>query len=192
MSLQKINIRNSILILMIVGAAATRLINIDHLTGWGNFTPIGAIAMFGGAYFSDKWKAYLVPLMTLFISDVVVDYIYFNKLMLFYSGALWVYAAFAIMVLIGSLLKKVNVGSVVVASFASVAVHWLITDIDPWLHGTMYSKSLIGYGQSLIAAIPFEKNMLLGNLVFSAMLFGGFELAKSKYTILRTNKELAV
>jgi hypothetical protein len=192
MSLQKINLRNSILILMIIIAGAARLININHLTGLSNFTPVGAMALFGGAYFSDKWKAYLVPFLALFISDFALDYIYFGKFMLFYSGALPVYISFAVMVLIGTHIKNVNVTNVVLGSMGAVLVHWLITDIDPWLQGTMYAKSFYGYGESLIAAIPFEKSMLLGNLIYGAILFGGFELAKSKFTVLRAVKEVAV
>ena len=192
MSLQKINLRSSILILMIIIAGASRLINFNHLTGWANFTPVGAMALFGGAYFSDKWKAFLVPLLTLFISDIALDYLYFGKFMLFYSGALPVYIAFALMVLIGTSIKKVNVTNVVLGSLGAVLVHWIITDIDPWLQGTMYAKSFYGYGESLIAAIPFERGMLLGNLIYGAILFGGFELAKSKFAVLRTGKEMAV
>jgi len=192
MSLEKLNIRNSLLIVMIIIAGATRLINFNHITGWTNFTPVGAMALFGGAYFSDKWKAFLVPLFTLFISDIALDYLYFGKFMLFYSGALPVYIAFALMVLIGTYIKKVNVTNVVLGSVGAVLVHWLITDIDPWLQGTMYSKSLYGYGESLIAAIPFERGMLFANLIYGTVLFGGFELAKSKFTALRTNKEIAV
>lgn len=192
MSLQKINIRNSILVLMIIIAGASRLINFDHLTGWANFTPVGAMAIFGGAYFSDKWKAYLVPLITLFLSDIALDYIYFHKFILFYDGAFVVYLVFAAMVLIGTLIKKVNVGNVLIASVASVLVHWLVTD-NPWVHGgTLYPKTIVGYGQALIAAIPYEKNMILSNLIFGAILFGGFELAKSRFAVLRTSKEVAV
>ena len=112
--------------------------------------------------------------------------------MLFYSGALPVYIAFAIMVLIGTRIKNVNVTNVALGSLGAVLIHWLITDIDPWLQGTMYAKSFYGYGESLIAAIPFEKPLLLGNLVYGTILFGGFELAKSKFVALRTSKEIAV
>ncbi len=192
MTLQKINLRNSILILMIILAGAARLINMNHLTGWADFTPVGAMALFGGSYFSDKWKAYLVPLITLFISDIALDYMYFGKFMLFYDGALPVYISFAIMVLIGTRIKNVNVITVGAGSLGAVLVHWLITDIDPWLRGTMYAKSLYGYGESLIAAIPYERNMLLGNIVYGAILFGGFELAKRKFPILRMGNQLAV
>jgi hypothetical protein len=62
----------------------------------------------------------------------------------------------------------------------------------PWLYGNLYPHTLAGYGQSLVAAIPFEKNMLLGDAIFGLILFGGFELAKSKYTTLRTSREFAV
>ncbi len=192
MSLQKINLRSSLLILMIIIAGASRLINFTHLNSWSNFTPVGAMALFGGAYFSDKWKAFLVPLLTLFISDIALDYLYFGKFMLFYSGALPVYIAFAVMVLIGTRIKNVNVTNVALGSLGAVLVHWLITDIDPWLQGTMYAKSFYGYGESLIAAIPFEKPMLLGNIVYGTILFGGFELAKSKFAVLRTSTQVAV
>ncbi len=188
----KINIRNSTLILMIIIAAATRFINMTNITVLANFTPVGAIALFGGAYFSDKWKAYLVPLLTLFVSDMVLNYLYFGKFTVFYSGMILVYLSFAIMVLIGTLIKKINFTNVLLASLAAVLAHWLITDIDITQSSALYSKGLPGYFQSLVAAIPFEKSMLLGTLLFGALLFGGFELAKRKYVFLRIGKELAV
>jgi hypothetical protein len=33
-------------------------------------------------------------------------------------------------------------------------------------------------------AIPYMKNMLLGNLIYGAILFGSFELAQRKYPAL--------
>ena len=55
----------------------------------------------------------------------------------------------------------------------------------------MYNKDITGYYQSLVAAIPFERNLLLGNLIFGAVLYGGFELAKSKFSVLKSKEELA-
>ena len=191
MSLQKINTRTIVLILMIVAAAAMRLLSFKFPYLLSNFTPVGAIALFGGAYFTDKWKAYLVVLLTLFASDILINYLYTSKWVLWYGGSFWVYLTFAVMVFIGSLIKKANVGNVAIASLASVAVHWLIIDM-PWLYGSLYPHNLAGYGQSLVAAIPFERNMVLGDIVFCAILFGGFELAKSKYAILRIQKEPAI
>jgi len=70
MSLQKINLRNSLLILMIIIAGATRLINFNHLTGWTNFTPVGAMALFGGVQFSNRALAFGVPLGAMSASQV--------------------------------------------------------------------------------------------------------------------------
>jgi len=191
MSLQKINIRTIVLILMIVAAAAMRLVSYKFPYILSNFTPVGAIALFGGAYFTDKWKAYLVVLVTLFTSDVLINYLYTSKWILWYGGSFWVYLTFAIMVFIGSRIRKANIATVGIASLVSVAIHWLIIDL-PWMYGTLYPHTLKGYGQSLVAAIPFERNMILGDIVFCAILFGGFELAKSRFAALRTNRELAV
>ncbi|WP_299290893.1 DUF6580 family putative transport protein [uncultured Mucilaginibacter sp.] len=184
MSLEKINIRNSVLILMILLAAAARFIHLDNQNFWANFTPVGAVSLFGGAYFTDKKKAYLVPLLTLFLSDLLINYLYFHHFAWFYAGSVWVYVSFALMVFIGTKLPKVNVVNVVLAALAAVLVHWLLTDIDPWLYGTLYDKSFVGYFQSLFAAIPFERSLLLGNFVYGFVLFGGFELAKRQFPAL--------
>ena len=191
MSLQKQNIRTLTLVLMILVAAAFRLLSYKFPYILSNFTPVGAIALFGGAYFTDKWKAYIVVMITLFASDILINYLYTNKLVLWYSGSLWVYLTFAIMVFVGSLIKKVNIATVGLASLISVIIHWLLIDL-PWLYGAMYPHNLNGYVESLMAAIPFERNMVLGDIVFCAILFGGFELAKSKYTILHNSERLAV
>ncbi|RYZ99203.1 MAG: hypothetical protein EOP47_17435, partial [Sphingobacteriaceae bacterium] len=174
MSKQNTNTRNTVLIVMIVGAVAMRLItyNVPVLS---NFTPVGAVALFGGAYFTDKWKAYLIPLIALFLSDMVINYLYASRFIVDYSATAWVYLSFAIMVFIGSHIKKPNVVSVSIASLLSVIVFWLLTDL-PWLYGGgLYPHTLSGYGQSLIAAIPFQRNMLIGDAVFGLLLFGGFE-----------------
>jgi len=190
MSLEKINIRNSILILMILLAAVARFIHLDNQNVWANFTPVGAVALFGGAYFTDKKKAYLIPLLTLFLSDLLINYLYFHHFVWFYASSLWIYISFALMVYIGTIIPKINVANIILASLASVLVHWLLTDINPWLYGTLYDKSFIGYFQSLYAAIPFERSLLMGNLVYGFILFGGFELAKSKFPVLKTYNTL--
>lgn len=189
MTLQKTNTRNIVLILMIIAATAFRLLSYKFQV-LSNFTPVGAIALFGGAYFADKWKAYVVVLLGMFVSDVAINYLYTSKLMLWYSGSFWVYLMFAIMVFVGTLIKKVNLANVFLASLAGICIHWLIVDL-PFLYGDLYPHTLAGYGRSLINAIPFERNMVLGDIVFGALLFGGFELAKTKYTVLKLQTQTA-
>jgi hypothetical protein len=190
MSLQKINLRNSLLILVIVAAAATRFMNLGSFSSWTNFTPIGAMALFGGAYFSDKIKAYAVPLITLLVSDVLLNYLYFQKFVLFYEGAIWVYISFVLMVFAGTFLKKINVANVMLASLAAVFIHWIVSDIGVVLMaGSIYPKTFGGYLSALVAAVPFERNLLISNLLYGFLMFGGFELAKTKFPALNFNKK---
>src|SRR5215210_2225225 len=98
---QKFNPRLIVLLFFMISVAALRvIINAE----WGfaflsNFTPVGAMALFGGAYFSSK-KAYLFPLLTLWISDIFLSrFVYGHEWQLFYAGFYWVYGAFALMVM---------------------------------------------------------------------------------------------
>lgn len=184
MSLKNVNIRNSVLFLVIVAAASTRFLNLGSLGSWSNFTPIGAMALFGGAYFSNKVKAYGIPLLTLLASDMLLNFMYYQKVVVFYEGAFWVYLSFALMVFAGTFLKKINVSNVLLASVAAVFIHWLVADLGTVLAGTMYPKTFNGYMAALIAAIPFERNLLVSNILYGALMFGGFELAKSKFKML--------
>ena len=65
--------RNIVIILMIVAAAAFRLLAFKY-KDLSNFNPVGAIALFGGAYFASKWKSYATVLFTLFTTDIVLNY----------------------------------------------------------------------------------------------------------------------
>ena len=192
MSLQKVNTRTIVLVLMIVAAMAMRFVSYEYKF-MSNFSPVGAIAMFGGVYFTDKWKAYVVVLLSLYASDVVINHFYTNSWIFFSGDTFWNCVCFCLMVLIGSMIRNINMGTSLLILLAPVTIHWLIMDM-PWINdaGGLYPKTLAGYGSALVAAIPFEANMLFGDAVFGLILFGGFELAKRKYTALRTRTELAL
>ena len=93
-------IRFGVLAAIILLAAASRFI------GANNFAPIGALALFGGAYFGRSWAAFLIPLLALWVSDWVVNYLYFGKFNPFYAGFYWQHLAFALVVLLGSVVLK--------------------------------------------------------------------------------------
>lgn len=185
MSLQKIKLNIPALLLVIlvsvVSTGAMRLLSF-YFTLLSNFTPMGAVAIFSGAYFADKWKAGLLSVITLFVTNIFINYLYTSNIIWFNTSSLWLYASLIIMIMIGSFIKKVNVTNVLLASLASVAVHWLLTDIEPWLYSSYYDKGLLGYGESLLMAIPFERNMLLADAIFGAVLFGGYEWVKTRAT----------
>jgi hypothetical protein len=188
MSVLKINPRNAVLLLIIVAMAILR---IASFTGWGPltvFTPIGAMALFGGAYFNGNVKPYAFPLLTLFISDIIVMQLFFAgseyRTGLLYSGWVWTYLAFALMAIAGKLIiRNINVKNIAVAVVVSTLIHWLVSDIGGCLAENTISFSV--YINRLITAIPYELRFLGGTAFFSALLFGGFELLQKKYTVLK-------
>jgi hypothetical protein len=173
---------------MVLGAIAMRIVN-TQVPALSNFTPVGAVALFGGVYFNRKWEAYAVPLAALFISDLVINYIYTSTLT-FFASSLWMYGCFILMAFVGTLIKKVNVANLVTASVVSVLIHWLVMDL-PVVYGI--ASTWENYATLLMKAIyPFETNMLISDAIYGTILFGGFELAKSKYVVLQSKKQLAL
>ena len=190
---KQINIRFIVLLTMIAFIGFWRVFT--HGEGAiANFTPIGAMAIFGGAYFGSNWKAFLFPIAILFISDLAMMNIYYSEYNdgFLYSAWYWSYFAFAIMVLVGRLIKKVNVKSVVLASVSAALAHWIIVDFGVWVLGGIdvttglpFTKDVAGLIKCYTLAIPFLQNMIMGNLIFGALLFGGFEFSKAKFPALR-------
>ena len=83
-----------------------------------NFTPIGAMAIFGAAYFSDKKLAFLLPLLAMFVTDLLVNNLiygaFYDSFMLFTPGFWYIYGSVALMVVVGMItLKKVTVTRVI-------------------------------------------------------------------------------
>ena len=194
MSLKTIQPRTLVLVLMILLAITYRLFQSSPVFSiLSNLTPFGAIALFGGCYFADRWKAMLVPVLALWISDIFLNrFYYFDHWVFFYGGMLWVYGTFVLTVVMGMMIKKVNVLSVVGAGLGAALVHWLITDIGVWIGGSIdittqlpFTKDWNGFVKCLTLALPFLRNMVLGNLVFCGVLFGAFEWMQKRYPRLK-------
>ena len=134
-----------------------------------NFAPIGSMALFGGAYMT-KRQALTIPIMAMILSDV---FIRFDSLPMRIS----VYGSFLIAVLIGFWIKKhKNAGSLIAASLFSSIIFFLITNFSVWAFGSLYPKTSFGLIESFTLAIPFFRNTILGDLFYSGIFFGGYEL----------------
>lgn len=186
---EKINPRLSALFLFMIGVAAIRIPNAAHYTWMANFTPIGAMALFGGSYFKKPWKAFAFPLLTLFLSDLVICNVVFDgRYGFMYGGWYVVYGIFSLIVLLGKLLiQKVTVKNVLLASVFAALGHWFISDFTVWLGGgtdmrTMapLSKNWQGLIQCYVQGFPFMKKFLTGTLVYSGLMFGLFEWMKAE------------
>ncbi|WP_412469020.1 DUF6580 family putative transport protein [Pedobacter sp. KLB.chiD] len=191
----KFNPRNLILLLMILALTAFRLLvtfNADELQ-FANFSSIGAVALFGGAYFKNHLKAFAFPLLSLFLSDFVLASTIFSKYSggsFLYEGWYWTYIAFALMVLVGRvLLKNINVVNLLASTLSIVLIHWLVTDLGVWINNPAYTQDLAGYWSCLVKAIPFEIRFLEGTVIYGALLFSAFETLKAKYPVLKLQTE---
>jgi len=173
--------------LSLVGAWRVYASSIEW-NGWTNFSPIGAMALFAGYYFTSRPKAYLTPMLVLLISDVILMNTLFIEYRsgFLYSGWYWTYGSFILMVALGEFFKaqKAYVPALL-GSIIAGCIHFFISNFGVWLGSTMYTQDLSGLMACYTAAIPFFKHTLLGNLLFSGLLFGGFILLEARVPALR-------
>lgn len=149
----------------IAAAAALRLV--PHPP---NFSPIGAMALFSGAYLGRRPLAFVAPLSALFLSDLVLG---------FYHGMATVYASVALIVLIGAFaLQRVSPTRIGVLALTSSILFFAITNFGIWAFSGFYPRTFVGLEACYVAAIPFFQNTVAGDLVYAALLFGGFRLAE--------------
>ena len=140
------------------------------------YTPIGAMALFGGAYFKGL-KKFIFPLVTLWISDIFINrFLYFGEWVLFYEGFFWTYGAFALMVIAGHcLLQKVNLRNFLSSALLITFIHWIVTDLGVFIGSGMYPHTWSGWWLCLTAAIPFEQNFLTGTLLYGGVMFAIYQ-----------------
>ena len=151
------------------------------------FAPQYAMAIFGGAMFiKNKKLAFLVPLLSMFISDVLYEILYHAGITTqqgFYAGQWLNYLLFALLTIIGFLIKKINVVNVFLAALAAPTVYFLLSNFIVWLGGGGLErpKTLSGLLMCYNDALPFYPNSLYATVVFSAVLFGGYFLLKNRF-----------
>ncbi len=150
---------------LILAAAMTRLL--PHPL---NFAPVTAIALFGGAKFANTRLAFIVPLFAMLLSDFVLG---------FHDTMPFVYGSFAVIVCLGLLLRRrQSVISIGTAAVSGSIVFFIVTNFGFWLMGTDYPGTFSGLAACYVAAIPFFQNTLLGDIVYTSVLFGTLALAE--------------
>lgn len=154
----------------IIVAAISRI-----LPHFDNVTPVAAMALFGGAYLNDRRLAILLPLLTMLISDMFIG---------FHNTMIYVYVGMIATSLIGiSIKNNIKVQSVLVGSIASSVIFFIISNFGVWASGGFFS-GITGLTETYVLGIPFFRNSLLGDLFYSGVLFGAFELATRRIPAL--------
>ncbi|MCZ2101612.1 MAG: hypothetical protein LC107_08760 [Chitinophagales bacterium] len=180
-----INIRFSLLCVIILLAAFSRII--PHVP---NFSPLGVIGLFGAAYFTKKWQAFLIPVAATWLSDLFINNVIYAKYYLeftwFYQGFYWQYGSYLLIVLAGIFIfNKINPQKVIAGALTSTSIFFLVSNFGCWIGSTIYPQNFGGLMTCYAAGIPFLKGTLSGDLFYSAVLFGSFALAQRQFPVLR-------
>lgn len=137
-----------------------------------NFTPVGAFALFVGAYLAPKYRwGIFLPVFLMFVSDLFIGF-YDAKLMAV------VYASFFAYSLLGIFfVKKKNPANIFLGSFGGALFFYLATNFAVWAFSNWYPHTIQGLLLSYTMALPFFRFTVLGDLFFSALFFGAYEFA---------------
>ena len=178
-----LRVRPLVLFGLILGAALFRLL--PHPP---NFTPIGAMALFGGALFGSRMAAVGFPLLAMLLSDLLLWWAFAWPLGWM---TLVIYACIAGSVVLGLGMRgRVGFAPVVSRSLLSALLFFLVTNFAVWAGGGLYSHDLGSLLQCYAAALPFFGNSLAAYAVFGLALFGGFALLQRRFPALRSASEL--
>jgi len=158
-----------------------------------NFTPIAAIALFGAAYIAPRWLAVLLPLVSLWLSDLFLNniiYSEYNEGFVWFTGSLfWIYGSFLLISLLGFFaLGKISAGRIAGISVIASVLFFLISNFGVWVSGGMYPLTASGLIACYTAAIPFFGNTLLGDLCYTGTMFASFALLQKRFPTLQFNQ----
>jgi len=160
------------------------------------FAPQIAMAVFAGAVIQDKKWAFVIPVLSMFVSDLLYQLLYlggFSSLPGFYEGQWQNYVLFALLVFVGMAIKKLNVIRIAAASFVAPTLYFLSSNFLVWAsngttRGLDRPKTFNGLMQCYGDAIPFYRMSILATFVFSAILFGSYFFIRSQQNVVERAK----
>ncbi|MEO7394192.1 MAG: DUF6580 family putative transport protein [Chitinophagaceae bacterium] len=138
---------------------------------WSGFSPVIAIALFSGFIIKQRDMSFMLPLLALFVSDAVIQFLYSQDLFPyagFYSGQWKNYLILLVATLIGWSLKGRSNAGLIIGAIAAPTVFFLLSNFGVWMSSTeiTYSKDFKGLMTCYAAGLPFYKNALIATLVF--------------------------
>lgn len=180
--------RTLVLFAMVAFAVGYRLVVyfVPGLLPW-NFTPVEAMALFGGACFADRRLAILIPLAAMAVADTLIALsLPASQLRDWIVMAPVIYACIALTAFAGFALRgRVRVLNVALAAVGSATGFFLVTNFFVWVGSGMYPADISGLIACYVAGLPFyQYGSLPGTLLWSAVLFGTFALLSRRYTVL--------
>jgi len=178
----KLNRSNLLILFILILACALYRVWDSRPMG---FAPQIAMALFAGSVSKDKRFAFLFPILSLFISDLIYQLLYIQGLTTikgFYSGQWQNYLLIASITIIGFFINKKKIGQIFIGSLAGAVYFFLISNFMVWIGGGWdinnqpYSRSFSGLMLCYSEALPFFKWSVLSTLIFNGIFFGSYYL----------------
>ena len=178
----KLNKSNLLVLFILILACALYRIWDSRPMG---FAPQIAMALFAGSVSKDKRFAFLFPILSLFISDLLYQFLYSQGLSTikgFYEGQWQIYLMIASITIIGFFINKNKIGQIFLGSLAGAVYFFLISNFMVWIGGGWdinnqpYPRSFSGLMLCFSEALPFFKWSVLSTLLFNGVFFGSFYL----------------
>ena len=167
--------KNNIILILIISSIILLARFIPHAP---NFSPLASILLFTGAYSSNK-KMIVIPLVALFVSDIFIGFYHIGIM-------LSVYSSFIIIYILGIYLKNnKNISNTLLTPIYSALLFFFVTNFAVWIFSSWYTHNLSGLLLNYTLAVPFFKNTLLSNIIYSYILFASYEIIQlyiRKYT----------
>jgi hypothetical protein len=130
-----------------------------------NFTPMIALGLYAGAKSRKLWMGAAVTILALALSDAYLG---------FTRDAFFGYPAFLIPVLLGRWVhRSETVGTIAAGALFSSLSFFLISNGGVWALGNYYPHTWAGLTTCMAAGVPFYRNQLMGDAVYTVALFGG-------------------
>lgn len=140
-----------------------------------NMTPVAAAATLAGVKLGKRF-AVVVPLLAMFIGDIVIGFYNWHMLVV-------VYASMSAIGFVAYLSRgREGVAIFLARPIAASVLFFLTTNAAVCFFGTMYQHNGAGLLASYIAGLPFFGRDIVGNLLYTALFFGVYEYAVHKKT----------
>ena len=136
-----------------------------------NFAPVGAIALFGGAVFGNRWAAMFVPLAAMFAGDTILE---LTTGYGYHALMPAVYGSYALIAVLGMLIRDRRRSPLAVGagSLVSSTIFFLVTNLAMWTISEIFPRTFEGLVACYLAGIPYFGRTILSDLVFAALFFG--------------------
>jgi len=184
-NINKIDIQTVLVSLIVIFITFSRVI--PHVY---NFTPMIALAIFGSLHFKNRNLAYILPILSLWVSDFILNNYFYNdskEIIWFYEGYYWQYLSYVVIILLSSNFYNtiINFRNVLILGVSSSFIFFIITNFGFWLTSSLYTNDLSGLINCYVLAIPFYKGTIMGTLFFTPLFIVSYYLLQKKIYLFK-------